>query len=350
MTAKANRIRNNAILKFGMKMTMKKKSSCVLLAIISALTTLILAITAFAMKESSSSVSDYSEAGQILFIVLSSLHLALCVFLSPAISGSAISGEREKQTFDVMLCSQMTPRDIVWGKFLSSISWILLISVSLLPSYAIIYIFGGISVATIVLIFAMIVWMTAVCSAISIMMSAVIKRTSGAVVLALVTLFGLIGVNMIFLGLYYALFSLLEAMWYESHGYMSTVVYRAFGNTYSTPYSWYNDIISPVLWFNPVFAFLVALIGLTLGNSEIMDFFGFGSGQHTVGLIMTMVVNLVFYTAIGLGALKIAENAVNPMIPDRSEKKRKKKQEKARRERLREEKKAGIKAQENSAE
>ena len=123
----------NAILSFGMRMTMKKKGSAVLLSVISGVTTLIFVTTVLSMRASGSDVSEFAEAGKVLFYVLMVLHMILGVFITPAVAGTSISSEREKQTMDLLLCSQMMPRDVVIGKFFSSISWVMLVSVSLLP-------------------------------------------------------------------------------------------------------------------------------------------------------------------------------------------------------------------------
>ncbi|MBO7375556.1 MAG: hypothetical protein J6V01_00530, partial [Clostridia bacterium] len=55
----------NAILSFGMRMTMKKKGSAVLLSIISGVTTLIFVTTVLSMRASGSDVSDFAQAGKV---------------------------------------------------------------------------------------------------------------------------------------------------------------------------------------------------------------------------------------------------------------------------------------------
>ena len=51
-----------------------------------------------------------AEMGRGLFAFLAFLQSALVVFTGPALVGNAISGERERQTFDLLACTQLTPR------------------------------------------------------------------------------------------------------------------------------------------------------------------------------------------------------------------------------------------------
>ena len=56
-----------------------------------------------------------AEMGRGLFAFLAFLQSALVVFTVPALVGNAVSGERERQTFDLLACTQLTPWGIVLG-------------------------------------------------------------------------------------------------------------------------------------------------------------------------------------------------------------------------------------------
>ena len=53
-----------------------------------------------------------AEMGRGLFAFLAFLQSALVVFTVPALVGNAVSGERERQTFDLLACTQLTPRGL----------------------------------------------------------------------------------------------------------------------------------------------------------------------------------------------------------------------------------------------
>lgn len=54
-----------------------------------------------------------------IFVV--GVELGLTVLLAPALTAGAITLEREKQTWNALLLSRLTPREIVWGKFWGSL-------------------------------------------------------------------------------------------------------------------------------------------------------------------------------------------------------------------------------------
>ncbi|MBP5269567.1 MAG: ABC transporter permease [Clostridia bacterium] len=310
----------NAILSFGMRMTMKKKGSAVLLSVISGVTTLIFVITVLSMKASGSDVSDFAQAGKVLFYVLMALHMILGVFITPAVAGTAISSEREKQTMDLLLCSQMMPRDVVIGKFLSSISWVMLVSVSLLPSYSVIYMIGGVPARAIIFSLLYIMWLTAAMATFAIFFSSVMRRSAGAVVVTYVVLFGIVSLNFSAIAGYYGLIGLMQSIYNSMHGYAAI----------TTPFDWVDKFICPLAWINPVIGFIVVLVGSMEGVSDIADLlFGMMTNNMTLDAILILVGNLVFYTLIGLFMLRLAARAVDPLRPPRKEEKMRKKQAKA---------------------
>lgn len=79
-----------------------------------------------------------------IYLYLVIIEFGLVLFVVPAFTSSAISGEREKQTLEILLTTKLTPGQIVWGKLMSSISLILLLIVSSLPILALVFTIGGI--------------------------------------------------------------------------------------------------------------------------------------------------------------------------------------------------------------
>ena len=303
-----NKLKSNAILNFGMKMTAKKKSSAVLLCVLSGVFGLIIASTVISMNIQAKSgyvdVSDYADTGKVLFFILCSLHMVFSVFLSPAVAGSSISSEREKQTLDLLLCSQMTPLEIVVGKFASSLSWLFMVTVSLLPTYAIIYMIGGVPLSAIICALLFIIWLMTVITAIAVLFSALIKRSVPAIIVSYVTLIGIVVLNFILTGLYYAILENLRTF--------------APGGTYIN--RWYNNFICPVLWFNPVVAF-IGILAMTMGEVSNSFLFGTITNNMTRDLIITIAVNAAFYSALAFGSVFLAGRALDPMKAHGKEKK-----------------------------
>lgn len=87
------------------------------------------------------------------FIAFSVLQIVLIGFMAPGLSAGAISGERERQTLNILLTTQLSPLSIVTSKLISSISFIALLIFMSLPLYSFVFLFGGISPEQIIRVF-----------------------------------------------------------------------------------------------------------------------------------------------------------------------------------------------------
>lgn len=87
-----------------------------------------------------------------LYIFVALVEFVLLLFLVPALTAGAISGERERQTLNMLMTTHLTPWDIVLGKLGASLSNILLMIVSSFPILALGFIYGGVMWKDIVLL------------------------------------------------------------------------------------------------------------------------------------------------------------------------------------------------------
>jgi len=91
--------------------------------------------------------------GQNLFTFLIIFQLLLLSFITPALTAGAISGERERQTIDLLFCTRVRPFAILWGKLLASMSFVLLLLVISIPIFSLVFLFGGIELDQVVTAF-----------------------------------------------------------------------------------------------------------------------------------------------------------------------------------------------------
>lgn len=121
--------------------------------------------------------------GLILFTVLSIIELGLITLSVPAQTSGAISGERERQTLDLLLVTQLTPWRIVMGKLYASLSYTLLLVVASLPIFSLLFFFGGVSTAQLVQV--LLIWLATafLLGSIGIWLSTLIRRTTVATML-----------------------------------------------------------------------------------------------------------------------------------------------------------------------
>ncbi|WP_342515308.1 ABC transporter permease [Sporosarcina sp. FSL K6-1522] len=113
----------------------------------------------------------------LLFSFLAFIQLGLVLFITPGLTAGAISSEREKQTLPILLTTSQSSFQIITGKLLSSISFLLLLIVSGLPVYSLVFLFGGISPMDFVRIFLFLFVTLLAIGSLGILFSTLIRRT-----------------------------------------------------------------------------------------------------------------------------------------------------------------------------
>jgi len=135
-----------------------------------------------------------AQIGASVFGALAFIQLSLVSLFAPALAAGAISGERERQTFDVLLVSRMTAVGIVWGKLIASVAFMLLLILSALPLFAAVFLFGGIDFEQFIVTQLLTVTTAVAIGAVSLFLSAVFRRTLPSTVVAYGVAFaGMIG-------------------------------------------------------------------------------------------------------------------------------------------------------------
>lgn len=125
-----------------------------------------------------------------LFMLLSVAQLILIAFVAPGLTAGTISGERERQTLNILLTTHLSPLKIVLSKLVSSQAFIFLLVMSTLPIYAVVFLFGGVAPWQLLGVFGFYLITMVLFGAIGVFCSAWFKRTGVAVVVAYgVTLF-----------------------------------------------------------------------------------------------------------------------------------------------------------------
>ncbi len=80
-----------------------------------------------------------------LYLFVATLEFVLILLITPALTAGAISGERERQTLDLMMTTRLKPGQLVRGKLMSSFSTVLLLMISSFPVLSLVFIYGGVT-------------------------------------------------------------------------------------------------------------------------------------------------------------------------------------------------------------
>lgn len=129
---------------------------------------------------------DYSFDPQsmiVLYVVLAAVQMALITLSVPALTAGSISGERERQTLDLLLVTKMSPFSIVMGKLLASLAFILLLIVGTLPVMALVFYFGGVRVSAVLVMVGFMLVTALMLGAVSVFFSCVFRRTVVSIML-----------------------------------------------------------------------------------------------------------------------------------------------------------------------
>lgn len=147
------------------------------------------------------SVNISRDLGLQLYTILAVIQFMLIIILIPAQTAGSISGEREKQTLDLLLCTPLSSLAIVLGKMLSSMSFVLLLTIASIPLFSLVFLFGGIAPMDIITLFVFYLITAFAVGSIGIFCSVLFKKTVTATVAAYIVIFAL-GIITLLLGAY----------------------------------------------------------------------------------------------------------------------------------------------------
>lgn len=119
-----------------------------------------------------------------LFPVLSVAQVCIVALIVPIITASSISGEKERQTFDIMLTTCMSPFSIVLGKVMSAVLRILFFVAAGMPIMALAFVVGGLSWSYLFYFVLTIILLALLSGGIGILSSAICRRSITAVILS----------------------------------------------------------------------------------------------------------------------------------------------------------------------
>lgn len=88
---------------------------------------------------------DPRAAGKVVFGSVLGVQVFLVIFVGPAFTAGAISGEKERQTYDLLRTTLLSAESFVTGKLLSALSYVFLLIFAAIPLQSIAFLLGGVS-------------------------------------------------------------------------------------------------------------------------------------------------------------------------------------------------------------
>lgn len=135
------------------------------------------------------------EQSFMLFTMLTYIQLALVLFITPGLTAGAISSEREKQTLNILLTTSQTSFQIISGKLLSSIAFLILMLISSLPLYSLVFLYGGVSPRQLLLLLFYFLLTTLAIGSLGVLFSTLIRKTIISMIATYGTMLALVAVT-----------------------------------------------------------------------------------------------------------------------------------------------------------
>lgn len=251
------------------------------------------------LSTSNYSGQGYANAWESIFSVLTTVQFVLVCLFAPGVAAGAISGERERQTLDVLLVSGVSSVRIIWGKLVASVAFLLLLVLASLPLFATIFLYGGIDLGQFTIVQLLTVTTALTIGTFSLFLSTLFRRTLIATVSSYAFTFAATAGT----GIVGSIMSALYAFW--DHAGQSSSAVEA----------------HPLLLMNPFYAlfaeFTLAPAGMHVGR--ILQVLVFDTGpRSTFGPTLepwqvTMMAQAVVVAACFGGAVRLLRAPRKPL-------------------------------------
>jgi ABC-type transport system involved in multi-copper enzyme maturation permease subunit len=117
-----------------------------------------------------------SQIGAQLYALFSFVELFLIVFIAPAFTSTAINGEKERQTYDLLLCSKLSAFSLLAGKLIAGLANVLLLIAASIPLFSLVFFFGGVAPAQVFSTLVVFVMTALLAGTFSLFCSTVLRR------------------------------------------------------------------------------------------------------------------------------------------------------------------------------
>ncbi len=270
---------------------------------------LILALVYFLAMSVIQNTRMYSTANIYSYIVwlypvLAVTQLVILGMVVPVRTASSISGEKERQTFDIMMTTSMSPFSIIMGKVMTAIVQSMFYVVASMPIMALPFIIGGMSWAYLFLFLGIAVLVALFSASIGIFCSSLCKKSISAVILSYV--FYLV----FFLGT--AVPPLVYSVILSNMRYNLPSVPQIYVNIEANFYL--SLLLNPAVYLVEFFSRVMA------GESVVNTLATINGGTKNIGpinLVATgnrwMILSTILFVGISLLFLWLASKLINPI-------------------------------------
>lgn len=239
-----------------------------------------------------------------VFPILMCMQAVILYVMIPIITASSISGERERQTLDIMLTTPVKPIQIIVGKLATAIAQVFLFVVSSLPMISLAFLFGGISWVNLIYMLGIFLVISIFAGSVGVYCSSAFKKTLPSIIVTMV-------IELVFV------FGTLIVYGSVTYLYESYVLYNDIQDqTVSAILPWIMvanpaalvaEYLNRVFNSDGIFYSAASMISTYGGNvSSSQEFF-------TELLNYWMIPNILVVLGVSMIFIKLAANKINPL-------------------------------------
>ena len=144
--------------------------------------------------------SSMAYLGKVVFASVIIIEIFMVTFLTPAFTAGAISGEKERQTYELLRTTLLPARKVVLGKFYSALTYMILLILAAVPLESLAFVLGGVELGELVLALVILLVAAVFFAAVGLLFSSLVRSTLAATILSyVVALLGTIGLPILLL-------------------------------------------------------------------------------------------------------------------------------------------------------
>lgn len=113
-----------------------------------------------------------------LYAFVAILEFLLLMFIMPALTSGSISGERERQTLELLFTTKMSPKDIILGKLMSAFNQLMILVISSLPIVLLSFVYGSVDFLDMGLLLVCFITVALFSGSIGMLFSACLRRST----------------------------------------------------------------------------------------------------------------------------------------------------------------------------
>jgi ABC-type transport system involved in multi-copper enzyme maturation permease subunit len=228
--------------------------------------------------------------GRVIFSSIVVIEIFMVTFITPAFTAGAISGERERKTYELLRTTLLSARKFVFGKLSSALTYMVLLILAAVPMESLAFVLGGVVVEELVVALIILLVTALAFAAIGVLFSAFARTVLVSTVLSYITsLLLTIGLPVLMLiGV-----SLIGAVWYDVN-----------------PHSWVLEALLIYLGYfitglSPMSAAVVTELMLE-EEGTILIFWSQIDASHRIPVPSPWIIYTVVYLVLAVVLLLIA--------------------------------------------